>query len=207
MKDTKAIEHEQQRRNADLAAEMREAMEPERDDLPSTVFVVLGEMGIPVFCAAYPQACHDHISDAIVEHEIHSAGLWVVREYTLDPRTRSQKLADAGFTRRPSLRVMDMREALELIAAPMRPDGTWNRDREACRELAAEALGRYDDDPMPHGHQDITDADPGPRPLQDAMTVRNACPRGYNRCGFDAKAQACVAAECPKTPNAEVRGD
>lgn len=33
-----------------------------------------------------------------------------------------------------------LREALELIAAPRRPDGTWNRDREACRQLAAEAL-------------------------------------------------------------------
>lgn len=125
-------------------------LEPERDDLPSTVFVVLDEMGIPVFCAAYPQACNDHISAAIVEHNIHSAGLWVVREYTLDTRTRSQKLADAGYARRPSLRAMDMREALELIAAPMRPDGTWNRDREACRELAAEALGRYDDSETPN---------------------------------------------------------
>lgn len=119
----------------------------------------------------------------------------------LRSRTRSQALADAGFTRRPSLRAMEMRKALELIAAPMRPDGTWNRDREACRQLAAETLGRHDGDPMPHGHHDITDSDPGPRPLLDAMTVRNACPRGYNRCGFDAKAQACVAAECPKTPN------
>ena len=34
-----------------------------------------------------------------------------------------------------------MRVALELIAAPVRPDGSWNRDREACRLLAAEALG------------------------------------------------------------------
>jgi hypothetical protein len=59
-------------------------------------------------------------------------------------RTRSQKLADAGFTRRPSLKAMEMRAALELIAAPQRPDGTWNRDREACRELTAEVLGRYD---------------------------------------------------------------
>jgi len=33
-----------------------------------------------------------------------------------------------------------LREALELIAAPMRPDGTWNRDREACRRIAEEAL-------------------------------------------------------------------
>lgn len=36
-------------------------------------------------------------------------------------------------------------QALELIAAPKRPDGTWNRDRESCRQLAVEALGRYND--------------------------------------------------------------
>lgn len=64
--------------------------------------------------------------------------------------TRSQELAAAGFTRRPSLRALEMRAALELIAAPMRPDGTWNRDREACRELAAEALGRHDDGKTPN---------------------------------------------------------
>ena len=64
--------------------------------------------------------------------------------------TRSQALANAGFTRRPSLRAMEMREALELIAVPMRPDGTWNRDREACRSLAAEVLGRYDDSKPPN---------------------------------------------------------
>lgn len=33
-----------------------------------------------------------------------------------------------------------LRAKLELIAAPRRPDGTWNRDREACRQLAADAL-------------------------------------------------------------------
>ena len=32
-------------------------------------------------------------------------------------------------------------DALQIIAAPQRPDGTWNRDREACRQIAAEALG------------------------------------------------------------------
>jgi hypothetical protein len=59
--------------------------------------------------------------------------------------SRSQALSAAGFTRRPSLWAMTARAALELIAAPMRPDGTWNRDREACRQLAAEALGKYDE--------------------------------------------------------------
>lgn len=33
-----------------------------------------------------------------------------------------------------------LKRALELIAAPMRPDGTWNRDRLACQQIAAEAL-------------------------------------------------------------------
>jgi hypothetical protein len=33
-----------------------------------------------------------------------------------------------------------MREALELIAAPMRPDGTWNRERLACQQIAVAAL-------------------------------------------------------------------
>lgn len=33
-----------------------------------------------------------------------------------------------------------LREALELIATPKRPDGTYNRSREACEQLAKEAL-------------------------------------------------------------------
>lgn len=66
-------------------------------------------------------------------------------------RTRSQKLADAGFTRRPSLWALQAREALELIAAPQRADGSWNRDREACRQLAAEALGRDTDSDVQNG--------------------------------------------------------
>jgi hypothetical protein len=33
-----------------------------------------------------------------------------------------------------------LREALELIASPKQPDGTYNRSREACEQLAKEAL-------------------------------------------------------------------
>lgn len=33
-----------------------------------------------------------------------------------------------------------LKSALELIAAPKRADGTYNRCREACEELAREAL-------------------------------------------------------------------
>ncbi len=38
------------------------------------------------------------------------------------------------------------RAALELIAAPMRRDGTWNRDRLACQKLAKEALEKNPND-------------------------------------------------------------
>lgn len=50
-------------------------------DVPSSVFVVLDELGAPIYCAAYPQDCHDHISDAIVEGGLVEAAGWVVREY------------------------------------------------------------------------------------------------------------------------------
>jgi len=36
--------------------------------------------------------------------------------------------------------VTRLRQALELIACPERPDGTYNRDRRACELLAKEAL-------------------------------------------------------------------
>ena len=86
----------------------------------------------------------------------------------------------AGFVRRPSLRAMEMREALELIAAPMRPDGTWNRDRAACQELAAEALGRYDDDQKtpqrPHATT-RTEIDDGNADIRGDMELQPHCAR------------------------------
>jgi hypothetical protein len=33
-----------------------------------------------------------------------------------------------------------LRQALELIAAPKKPDGTYNRDRETCEQVAKAAL-------------------------------------------------------------------
>ena len=124
---------------------------PERADVPRTVFVLLDENGIPQHCAAWRGAAQ-HYMDGLIQggDPPHSMGLWEVHEYVLDERTRSQKLTEAGYARRPSLKAMAMREALELIAAPQRTDGTWNRDREACRELAAEVLGRYEDSKPPN---------------------------------------------------------
>jgi hypothetical protein len=41
---------------------------------------------------------------------------------------------------------MKAHSALELIATPKRPDGTWNRDREACRDVAAKTLAHLRQD-------------------------------------------------------------
>lgn len=40
----------------------------------------------------------------------------------------------------------EMQSALELIAAPKRSDGTYNRDREACGELARVTLAKVAND-------------------------------------------------------------
>ena len=82
--------------------------------------------------------------------EIHEASA-LLRTLAAEPQgepTRSQKLTAAGFVRRPTLWAIESRQALELIATPMRPDGTWNRDRAACRQIAAEALGRHDEEKL-----------------------------------------------------------
>lgn len=51
---------------------------------------------------------------------------------------------DAAFEliRSMQTRLADTEEVLKLIAAPKRPDGTYNRSREACEQLARECLDR-----------------------------------------------------------------
>ena len=46
--------------------------------------------------------------------------------------------------RRAEARAERLAEALRLIAAPIRSDGSWNRDREACRQIARDALRAHD---------------------------------------------------------------
>jgi len=135
MKDTNAIDHERQRRGAELAAEMRDAMS---------------------FAPLPPSPAE--VGDLTIQTREHVQALgWGNREqlYTASQvrilMTEVATLAAAReqrrtmFARRPGLWELQAREVLELIAAPQRPDGTWNRDREACRQMAAEALGRYED--------------------------------------------------------------
>ena len=68
---------------------------------------------------------------------------WALAEVrdTDDCATLGESLASAIDRLAAMAQPLRAREALELIATPQRPDGSWNRDREACRRLAAEALG------------------------------------------------------------------
>ena len=61
--------------------------------------------------------------------------------------SRQHTLHTAGFALPPQMSkgYQTLRAAMTLISAPQRPDGSWNRDREACRALAAEALERCDE--------------------------------------------------------------
>jgi hypothetical protein len=49
-------------------------------------------------------------------------------------REQNVRIADLEF------RVAELESVLQFIAAPKRPDGTYNNCREACERLAREAL-------------------------------------------------------------------
>ena len=43
------------------------------------IWVVFDEEGWPMYCAGWPEACHEHINDALNDKYI-DAGKWVVRQ-------------------------------------------------------------------------------------------------------------------------------
>jgi hypothetical protein len=47
----------------------------------SDVYVVLDESGAPVYVAAWPEACHEHINEAL-DMDLEFAAMWVVRRFT-----------------------------------------------------------------------------------------------------------------------------
>lgn len=84
------------------------------------------------------------MSDIVKRLQARTARNWVhspgdtprIVGYKPDPDCA--EAADSLKAQAEKIRVL--REALELIAAPMRPCGTWNRDRLACQQLAVKAL-------------------------------------------------------------------
>lgn len=68
------------------------------------------------------------LSDLVTHERQNKADAWQ-REALLQDQIKALKL-----------QVMEMEIALETIAAPKRPDGTYNYCREACEQIAKEAL-------------------------------------------------------------------
>ena len=66
--------------------------------------------------------------------------------YPKDSPHRAMRLVDASRIEALEQAYMKAHSALELIATPKRPDGTWNRDREACRDVAAKTLAQLRQD-------------------------------------------------------------
>ena len=55
------------------------------------IWLVLDEEGWPIYCAGWPEACHEHINDAINEHDIDGAGKWTVRRAELMPNVLADR--------------------------------------------------------------------------------------------------------------------
>lgn len=72
------------------------------------LYLALDETGEPQHCASWPEACHEHINDAINEHKLDEAARWVVREVRIcsDPPQMTaesvevQRLEDARIAAR-----------------------------------------------------------------------------------------------------------
>ena len=148
MKDTTAIDQERQRRGAELAADMRDAMSfPPLPPSPAEV------------------------GDLILQTREHVQALgWGNREqlYTASQvRTVMSECAAMAAARerdrcatRAWVHYMDVCKARRL---PPSEHEHWN----AARAVRRQAI---DDDPMPCGHADISDDDPGPNGRAERAT-------------------------------------
>ena len=77
----------------------------------------------------------DEHNDALLRLHVTTAERDALRAELADERA---KKSDALLAAAQD--ITRMHSALELIASPMRPDGSYNRDRAACGTLAREAL-------------------------------------------------------------------
>ena len=57
------------------------------------IWIVLDEDGFPIYCAGWPEACHEHINEAINDFAIVGAARWRVRRAELVPNVEGKGLA------------------------------------------------------------------------------------------------------------------
>lgn len=49
------------------------------------IWIVLDEDGYPIYCAGWPEACHEHINEAINDFQIDGAEQWTVHQVEIVP--------------------------------------------------------------------------------------------------------------------------
>lgn len=76
---------------------------------PKEIWLVLDEKGWPIFCAGWQRACHEHINDAINEHDIDDAAKWKVRQAALVPNAEIIGSEAVRVDRRVGLNVIYMK--------------------------------------------------------------------------------------------------
>lgn len=115
------------------------------------IWLVLDGKGGPIFCAGWPQACHEHINNAINEHGIEGAEKWTVRRAELAPGIPHQngQLAVCPCGRVPTaLGIYDNNQGGKWASVSGNCCGDWSvefrtnyfaLDSEKCMALAVEA--------------------------------------------------------------------
>lgn len=73
--------------NAVIRSLERLGLAPKAESPPNSkeIWLVLDEEGEPIHCASWSSACHEHINDAINDHDIEGAAKWKVRRAELVP--------------------------------------------------------------------------------------------------------------------------
>ena len=90
------------------------AAEPERPE-PADVWVVFDGEGLPSYCAPWERAAHDHINDALQEHDIPDAAKWTVRRYVVAMADRERvQLVSARESLRQLRRATDKWHSIAL---------------------------------------------------------------------------------------------
>lgn len=116
----------------------------------SEVWVVQDETGQPVHCASWPEACHEHINDAINEHGIEEAKAWKVLHYANGTTSATKELQpDEDYVSRlwnamgqahPTK--SSLRAALAFLSpstSPARSGGVSDADVEECAKVYDES--------------------------------------------------------------------
>jgi hypothetical protein len=110
----------------------------------------------PIHIASWPEACHEHINDAINEHKIEEASKWAVREAI--PREIHERLVAEKDAEIERLKAIVSRYAAALDQADRRAEAAEIAVRGAKREALREAADRISGYDTNIRHQEVIES-------------------------------------------------